>query len=68
VIVDMSDLRFADSSLILDLAILAQRLRAEDHMLWLSRPQPHIRKLIETVGLHRLPAVRLAGRAPVGAS
>ena len=66
-IVDLSGLRFADSSLILDLAILAQRLRAQDRMLWLSRPQPHIHKLIETVGLHRLPAVRVAERTAVRA-
>ncbi len=31
----------------------------------LTSPQPHIRRLIETVGLHRMPAVRLDGPAPV---
>ena len=60
-IVDLSDLRFADSSVIVDLACLAQRLRAQGRTLWLAGAQPHIRRLIETVGLHRLPAVRLAG-------
>ena len=64
VIVDLSELRFADSSLIVDLAVLAQRLRAHDRTLWLAGAQPHIRRLIETVGLDRLPAVRLAGPAP----
>jgi hypothetical protein len=29
--------------------------------LWLAHPQPNIRTLIETVGLHRLPAVRIDG-------
>ena len=59
VIVDLSELRFADSSLIVDLACLAQRLRAQDRTLWLAGAQPHIRQLIEIVGLHRQPAVRL---------
>ena len=62
-IVDLSELRFADSSVIVDLACLAQRLRAEERTLWLAGAQPHIRRLIEAVGLHRLPAVRLDGAA-----
>jgi anti-anti-sigma regulatory factor len=45
----------------IDLACLAQRLRAQGQTLWLTHPQPHIRALIETVGLHRLPAVRVGG-------
>ena len=64
VIVDLSDLEFADSSVMLDLACLAQRLRARGRMLWLSGPRPQIRTLIEIVGLHRLPAVRLMGGGP----
>jgi anti-anti-sigma regulatory factor len=64
VIVDLSELHFADSSLMLDLACLAQRLRAEGRTLWLSGAQPNVRTLIETVGLHRLPAVRVAGPRP----
>jgi anti-anti-sigma regulatory factor len=59
VIVDLSGLRFADPSLMIDLACLAQRLRAHGQMLWLTHPQPNIRVLIETVGLHRLPAIRI---------
>ena len=58
VIVDLSGLTFADPSLMIDLACLAQRLRARGVTLWLAHPQPNIRTLIETVGLHRLPAVR----------
>jgi anti-anti-sigma factor len=64
VIVDLSDLTFADSSLMIDLACLAQRLRAHDQTLWLSGAQPNIRTMIETMGLHRLPAVRLDGVKP----
>ena len=63
-IVDLSELTFADASLMIDLACLAQRLRAQGRTLWLSGAQPNIRTLIETVGLHRLPAVRLDGAQP----
>jgi len=49
---------------IVDLACLAQRLRAHGRTLWLAGPQPQIRRLIESVGLDRLPAVRLDGSAP----
>jgi len=61
VIVDLSELQFTDSSLMIDLACLAQRLRAQGRTLWLSGAQPNVRTLIETVGLHRLPAVRIDG-------
>jgi anti-anti-sigma factor len=68
VIVDLTDLRFADPSLMIDLACLAQRLRAQERELWLSGAQPHVQKLIEAVGLHRLPAVRVVvRRSPAGA-
>jgi anti-anti-sigma factor len=59
VIVDLSELRFADSSLMVDLAVLAQRLRCDGRNVRLRGPQPQIQKLIELVGLHRLPAVAL---------
>jgi anti-anti-sigma regulatory factor len=59
VIVDLSELRFADSSLIVDLAVLGQRLRAEGRRLRLRAPQPHIQRLIELVGLHRMPSVAI---------
>ena len=64
VIVDLSDLHFADASVMIDLACLAQRLRAQGRTLWLSGAQPNIRTLIETIGLHRLPAIRLEGAQP----
>ena len=38
--VDLSQLRFADPSLMLDLAVLAQRLRAEGRAVRLRSPQP----------------------------
>jgi anti-anti-sigma regulatory factor len=68
VIVDITDLEFADPSLMIDLACLAQRLRAQGRTLWLSGAQPNVRTLIETVGLHRLPAVRLDGQLPAYSS
>ena len=64
VIVDLSELHFADTSLMIDLACLAQRLRAQGRTLWLNGARPNIRTLIETMGLHRLPAVRLEGPLP----
>lgn len=66
-IVDLSELRFADSSLMIDLACLAQRLRAHGSTLALRNPQPNVRRLIELVGLHRLPSVRVIVRQPAGA-
>ena len=66
-IVDLSELHFADPSLMIDLACLAQRLRAQGRTLWLSGAQPNVRTLIETVGLHRLPAVRSTARSPPSA-
>jgi anti-anti-sigma regulatory factor len=64
VIVDLSELHYADPSLMIDLACLAQRLRAQGRVLWLNGARPNIRMLIETVGLHRLPAVQLDGPLP----
>ena len=59
VIVDLSELHFADPSLMIDLACLARRLRGNGMTLWLRYPQPHINALIELVGLHRMPAVHV---------
>jgi anti-anti-sigma factor len=67
VIVDLSELTFADPSLMIDLACLAQRLRAHGMSLSLNHPQPHIRTLIELVGLHRLPSVLVIGPQPAAA-
>lgn len=59
VVVDLSGLVFADSSLMLDFAALARRLRVCGRALHLRSPQPQIRTLIELVGLDRLPGVKL---------
>lgn len=56
-IVDLSELAFADASLMLDLAMLARRLRKRDRSLRLCGAQPHIHVLIEYVGLQRLSGV-----------
>jgi anti-anti-sigma regulatory factor len=64
VIVDLSELVFADTSLMLDLAALARRLRSRGAVLRLRGPQPQIRILIELVGLHRLAGVKLEGPTP----
>ena len=64
VIVDLSELVFADASLMLDLAVLARRLRSRGWIIRLRGAQPQIRNLIELVGLHRLPGVKIEGPAP----
>lgn len=62
-IIDLSELVFADSSLMLDFALLARRLRTQGRAILLRGAQPQIRTLIEAVGLHRLPGVKLEGPA-----
>jgi anti-anti-sigma regulatory factor len=64
VVVDLAELGFGDSSLMLDLAALARRLRVDDCELRLRDPQPSVKTVIEAVGLHRLPGVRLEASAP----
>jgi anti-anti-sigma regulatory factor len=55
--VDLSELSFADSSLMLDLALVAQRLRKSGACMRLRGAQPQIQRLVEIVGLNRLPGV-----------
>jgi anti-anti-sigma regulatory factor len=64
VVVDLSQLAFADTSLMLDLAALARRLRSHGSALRLRQPQTQIRTLIELVGLHRLDGVKLEAPTP----
>ena len=59
VVVDLRGLRFADSSLMVDLAVLARRLRLNGRKMRLRGAQPQIQRLIEIMGLDRLPAVAL---------
>ncbi len=58
-VVDLKDLVFADFSLIFDLAILAQRMRARGRRVRLRNAQPQIARLIELVGLHLQPGIEL---------
>ena len=60
VVVDLAGLAFADPSLMLDLAMIARRLRKSGRKLTLRGAQPDISVLIEYVGLHRLPGVTIA--------
>jgi anti-anti-sigma regulatory factor len=64
VTVDLRELAFADSSLMVDLAVLARRQRVQGRKLRLRDPQPQVKAVIVGVGLHRLPGVRLEGVAP----
>jgi anti-anti-sigma factor len=64
VVVDLSQLVFADSSVMLDLAVLARRLRVRGRAILLCGAQPQIMTLIQLVGLHRLPGVKLEGPSP----
>ncbi len=63
-IVDLTELVFADASLMLDIAVMARRLRSHGSAVMLRGPQPQIRTLIELFGLHRLPGVLLEGSTP----
>ena len=64
VTVDLSDLAFADASVMLDLAVLARRLRAKGREILVRGAQPQVMAVIKHVGLHRLPAVRFEGASP----
>jgi anti-anti-sigma regulatory factor len=59
VAVDLGELGFADTSLMLDLAMLARRLRRRGRLVLLRGAQPQIAMLIELTGLHRLDGVRV---------
>jgi len=59
VCVDLHELVFADPSLMVDLAMVARRLRQAGGHMRLRGAQPQIQRLIEVVGLHRLPNVVL---------
>lgn len=54
---DLSELAWADSSLMVDLVFVASRLRSAGGVMRLRGAQPQIIRLIEKVGLHRLPGV-----------
>jgi anti-anti-sigma regulatory factor len=56
-LVDLSGLSFADASVMLDLALVARRLRQAGRHIVVRGAAPHIATLIELVGLHRMPGV-----------
>ena len=56
-LVDLSGLSFADASVMLDLAMIARRLRGAGNRMLVCGATPQIAKLIEIVGLHRMPGV-----------
>ena len=58
---DLTDLAFADTSLMVDFAMLARRLRSGAWAMLLRGAQPQVSRLIEMVGLHRLPGVHFDG-------
>ncbi|CAB4861786.1 unannotated protein [freshwater metagenome] len=60
--VDFTGLEFADTSLMLDLVMIARRLRAAGHAMLLRRAAPQILTLIEIVGLDRLDGVEFDRR------
>lgn len=62
-LVDLSELRFADPSLMVDLAMIARRLRKAGRAMRIRGAQPDIQRLIEFVGLHRLPGVTIENPA-----
>lgn len=57
--VDLRELAFTDTSLMLDLAMLSNRLRRRGRLLRLLGAQPAVTAMIEQVGLDRLPGVRV---------
>jgi anti-anti-sigma factor len=62
--VDLTGLTFADSSLMLDLVMVARRLRQAGRTMRVCGAQPQIGRLIELVGLDRLPSVIVERPAP----
>lgn len=56
-LVDLSGLSFADASVIVDLAVVARRLRHAGRRMRVRGATPQIATLIELVGLHRMPGV-----------
>ena len=58
-LVDLTDLSFADTSLMVDLAMVARRLRQAGSLMTLRGAQPQVQRLVELVGLDRLPGVHV---------
>ena len=65
VIVDLRELTFADSTMMLDLAMVARRLRMAGQRLHLRNAQPQVWRVIEIVGVNRLPGVVVDRQSPL---
>jgi anti-anti-sigma regulatory factor len=63
-LVDVHGLVFADPSLMVDIAMVARRVRQAGGVVRIRGAQPQIMRLIEIVGLHRLPGV-IVDQAPL---
>ena len=66
-LVDLRALRAADPSLILDLTMVAYRLRRAERRMVLRGAQPPVRRLIEALGFHRFAGVVLESPGAVNA-
>lgn len=64
VVADLTELSWADVSLMLDFVTLARRLRVQGFTLSLRNPQPQIAALLELVGLDRVPGVQIERSEP----
>lgn len=62
---DFTGLAFADASLMVDLMMVAQRLRKVGRSMRLCGAAPQIHTLIQLVGLHRLSGVVVEAAVPV---
>ena len=62
--VDLTDLSWADASLMIDLAMVARRVRKAGGDMVIHGAQPQIARLIEYVGLHRLPGASVVTTTP----
>lgn len=58
-LVDLTGLSFADRTVMVDLAVVARRLRVAGRQMRLYGATPQVQRLIEAFGLHRLPSVVL---------
>jgi len=63
-VVDLDGLWFADPSLMVDLAMVARRMRKCGRCMVIRGASEQIHTLIELVGLHRLPCVVVDGPSP----
>lgn len=61
---EVSELAYADASLMLDLAMVARRLRLAGGTMHIHGAQPQILRLIEIIGLHRLDGVEVVAVSP----